>query len=142
MPENFQFAYPYVAFLAVLPFIIYWLLPAIKNRSTALLYPYFDRTAIVSKQKPKKAAYIKKRGWFASVSMYMIWLLLIVAMASPELVGKPEKTVKTSRNFLILADIHSLYQEKHLYLHIYFFHLHFVFFRKNKFPHRYNLFVS
>ncbi len=105
MPENFQFAYPYVAFLAVLPFIIYWLLPAIKNRSTALLYPYFDRTAIVSKQKPKKAAYIKKRGWFASVSMYMIWLLLIVAMASPELVGKPEKTVKTSRNFLILADL-------------------------------------
>ncbi len=105
MPENFQFAYPYVAFLAVLPILIYWLLPAIKNRSTALLYPYFDRTALISKQRPKKASYIKKRSWFASISMYIIWLLLLLAMASPELVGKPEKKIKTSRNFLILADL-------------------------------------
>jgi len=105
MPENFQFAYPYVAFLAALPFFVYWLLPAIKNRSSALLYPYFDRTAIVSKQKPKKASYIKKRSWAASISMYIIWLLLLLAMASPELVGKPEKKIKTSRNFLILADL-------------------------------------
>ncbi len=105
MPENFQFGYPYVAFLAVLPFLVYWLLPAIKNRSTALIYPYFDTTAKVSGQKPKKASHIKKRGWFASASMYIVWLLLLLAMASPELVGKPEKKIKTSRNFLILADL-------------------------------------
>jgi len=105
MPENFQFAYPYMAFLAALPFLVYWLLPAIKNRSTALIYPYFDTTATVLKQKPKKASYIKKRSWFAAVSMYIIWLLLVLAMASPELVGKPEKKIKTSRNFLILADL-------------------------------------
>ncbi len=105
MPENFQFAYPYVALLAPLPFLVYWLLPAIKNRSSALIYPYFERTAIVSKQKPKKASHIKKRNGFAWVAMYLIWLLLLVAMASPELVGKPERKIKTSRNFLILADL-------------------------------------
>jgi len=37
--------------------------------------------------------------------MYIVWLLLLTAMASPELVGKPEKKIKTSRNFLILADL-------------------------------------
>ncbi len=37
--------------------------------------------------------------------MYLIWLLLLLALASPELVGKPEKKIKTSRNFLILADL-------------------------------------
>jgi Ca-activated chloride channel family protein len=105
MPENFQFAYPYAAFLAVLPFLVYWLLPAIKNRSAALIHPYFDATAKVSKQKPKKASHIKKRSWFASISMYIIWLLLLLAIASPELVGIPEKKIKTSRNFLILADL-------------------------------------
>ncbi len=105
MPENFQFAYPYVAFLAALPFLVYWLLPAIKNRSAALIYPYFNAAATVSKQKPKKASYIKKRSWYISVFMYLIWLLLILAMASPELIGKPEKKIKTSRNFLILADL-------------------------------------
>ncbi|WP_033956138.1 VWA domain-containing protein [Psychroserpens jangbogonensis] len=105
MPDNFHFAYPYVAFLAIVPFIIYWLLPAIKNRSTALIHPYFEASATSAKQKPKKASQIKKRTWFASICMYVIWLLLLLAMASPELVGKPEKKVKTSRNFLILADL-------------------------------------
>jgi Ca-activated chloride channel family protein len=105
MPENFQFAYPYVAFLALLPFLVYWLLPPIKNRSAALIHPYFEATAKVSKQKPKKASEVKKRNWFASLSMYIIWLLLLLAMASPELVGEPEKKIKTSRNFLILADL-------------------------------------
>lgn len=105
MPENFQFAYPYVAVFAFLPILIYWLLPAIKNRSTALIYPYFDSSAKVSLQKPRKAAYIKKRSWLASIIMFVIWILLVVAMASPQLVGKPEKKIKTSRNFLILADL-------------------------------------
>ena len=105
MPDNFQFAYPHVAFLAIAPFLIYWLLPAIKNRSTALIYPYFNASAKSAKQKPRKASHIKKRTWFASLSMYVIWLLLLIAMASPELVGMPEKKIKTSRNFLILADL-------------------------------------
>ena len=105
MPENFQFAYPYVAFLAVLPIFIFWLLPAIKNRSTALIYPYFDSSSKTANQKPKKASHIKQRSWFSSFCLYIIWLLLLTAMASPELVGKPEKKIKTSRNFLILADL-------------------------------------
>ena len=36
---------------------------------------------------------------------YIIWLLIIIALASPELVGKPERKIKTSRNFLIVADL-------------------------------------
>jgi len=105
MPENFQFAYPYIVFLAPLPILIYWLLPAIRNRSSALIYPYFEQTSKVSKQKPKKASQIKKRSWFSWITMYFIWLLLLLALASPELVGKPEKKIKTTRNFLILADL-------------------------------------
>jgi Ca-activated chloride channel homolog len=105
MPENFQFAYPFIAFLAPLPFLVYWLLPAIRNRSSALIYPYFDSASQVSKQKPKKASTIKKRGWISWIFMYIIWLLLLLALASPEIVGVPEKKIKTSRNFLILADL-------------------------------------
>ena len=105
MPNNFQFAYPFVAFLAPLPILIYWLLPAIKNKTTALIYPYFNRVVTVTEQKPKKASHIKKRSITASIIMYIVWLLLIIAMASPQLIGKPEKQIKTSRNFLILADL-------------------------------------
>lgn len=105
MPENFEFAYPYIALLAPLPIIIYWLLPAIKNRSSALKNPVFNRSVIVTNQIPKKASFIKKRGVIAWIITYCIWLLLLVGLASPQLVGKPELVVKTSRNFLILADL-------------------------------------
>ncbi len=105
MPENLHIAYPYIAFLIPLPFLVYWLLPTIKNRTSALIYPYFERTAAVSKNRPKKAAYIKKQNWLSLVVLFSIWLLLLAALSSPELVGKPEKTIKTSRNFLILADL-------------------------------------
>ncbi|MGY0393382.1 vWA domain-containing protein [Bizionia sp. KMM 8389] len=105
MPENFHFAYPLVALLIPLPLLIYWLLPPLKNKSTALKFPYFSRVATVTNQKPKKASFIKKRNWFSWFIMYTIWLLLLSALASPELVGKPEKKIKTSRNFLIVADI-------------------------------------
>ncbi|WP_066220875.1 vWA domain-containing protein [Formosa haliotis] len=105
MPDNFHFEYPWVILLLPLPLLVYWLLPAIKNRSSALRYPYFNRAATVSDQKPKKASQVKKRSWFAWLVMYSIWGLLVVALASPELVGKPEKKIKTARNFLIAADI-------------------------------------
>ena len=105
MPDNFHIAYPWVALLAPLPLLVFWLLPPIKNRSTALLYPYFQRTAEVAGQKPKKASFIKRRGWLAWIGMGLIWLLLLGALASPQLVGKPEKKIKTARNFLIVADL-------------------------------------
>ncbi|WP_194766285.1 vWA domain-containing protein [Tamlana sp. I1] len=105
MPDNFHFEYPLVILLLPLPLLVYWLLPAIKNRSSALRYPYFNRAVVVSQQKPKKSSQVKKRSWLAWLVMYSIWGLLVVALASPELVGKPEKKIKTARNFLIAADI-------------------------------------
>lgn len=105
MPENFQFAYPFVALLAPLPILIYWILPSIKNRSSALLFTYFDRATDVTNQKPKKTSFVKQRSIFSTILMFVIWLLLLASMASPELVGKPEKKIKTSRSFLVLADL-------------------------------------
>ena len=105
MPDNFQFAYPFVALFALFPLFIYWLLPAIKNRNSALIFPYFDSVTKISKQKPRKASYVKNRSWLTSILMYIIWLLLLVSLASPELVGKPERKIKTTRNFLIIADL-------------------------------------
>ena len=54
MPENFQIAYPWVLVLLLLPILIYWLLPPIKNRSSALKFPYFKNASKVTNQKPKK----------------------------------------------------------------------------------------
>ena len=105
MPENFQIAYPWVLVLLLLPILIYWLLPPIKNRSSALKFPYFKSASKVTNQKPKKASFVKTRNWISWIVMYAIWILLVAALSSPQLVGKPEKKIKTARNFLIVADL-------------------------------------
>lgn len=48
---------------------------------------------------------VRRRNFLNWVMLMLCWLLFLVALASPQLVGEPEKKVKTSRNFLVTADI-------------------------------------
>lgn len=105
MPANFEIAYPWVFFLIPLPLLIYWLLPALKMRSASLMMPTFQKAIEYTGEKPKKAALVKKRGFLTWLILLIGWLLILATLSSPQLVGKPEMRVKTSRNFLIVADI-------------------------------------
>ncbi|MEN8249093.1 MAG: VWA domain-containing protein [Bacteroidota bacterium] len=105
MPENFEIANNWVIWLAPLPILIYWLLPSMKMKSASLLIPNFAKAQEYTGKKPKKSAFIKRRKFFSWLTLYVVWLLLLAALAMPQLVGKPELKVKTSRNFLIMADI-------------------------------------
>lgn len=105
MPENFEIANTWVLWLVPLPILVYWLLPAMKMRSASLLIPNFLKVEEYTGLKPKKSAFVKVRKFLAWVTLWCIWLLLLATLASPQLVGEPAMKVKTSRNFLILADI-------------------------------------
>ncbi len=105
MPDNFEIAYKWVFFLLPLPFVIYALLPALKLRSASLFLPTYKKAIGYTGQKPKKSALVKRKNAFVWFVLYVCWLLLLIAMSSPQLVGKPEMKVKTSRNFLVVADL-------------------------------------
>jgi Ca-activated chloride channel family protein len=105
MPENFEIAYYWVFWFLPLPFIIYWLLPPLRLKSASLSIPNFEKVQEYTGEKPRNAAMVKRRNFFSFVSLTLIWLLLLIALSSPQLVAEPEMKVKTSRNFLILADI-------------------------------------
>lgn len=102
---HFEIAHKWVFFLAPLPLLLYWLLPALKKRRSALITPSFERAAEVSGQKPKKRAWITSRNFFGWLPLSLCWILLLTAASSPQFVGQPEKKVKTVRSFLIAADI-------------------------------------
>jgi Ca-activated chloride channel family protein len=105
MPENFEIAYYWVFWFLPLPFIIYWLLPPLRLKSASLSITNFEKVQEYTGEKPRNAAMVKRRNFFSFVSLTLIWLLLLIALSSPRLVAEPEMKVKTSRNFLILADI-------------------------------------
>jgi len=105
MPDNFEIAHLWIFWLAPLPVLIYWLIPPFRMKSAALIIPDFTRAQQYTNQKPRATAMIRRRNVFIWMGLTLVWISLLASLASPQLVGEPEMKVKTSRNFLIVADI-------------------------------------
>ncbi|WPR75250.1 VWA domain-containing protein [Algoriphagus sp. NG3] len=105
MPANFEIAYIWVFILLPLPFLVYWLVPALRIRSASLRFPIYEKALEYTGEKPRKSAFVRRRGFFSWMGLLLVWVLVLGALSSPQLVGEPEMKVKTSRNFLIAADI-------------------------------------
>lgn len=105
MLDNIEILYPKALALIALP-ILWWLVwPAFKFKSSALLYPDFNNAQKYAQSKKSKKALIKKRNPLVWLSQFVIWCLLVLSLAQPVQVGKPELQIKTSRNFLLICDI-------------------------------------
>ncbi|WP_057938898.1 VWA domain-containing protein [Algoriphagus resistens] len=105
MPANFEIAHLWVFLLLPLPFLVYWLLPSLRIRSASLRLPTYEKALGYTGEKPRKSAFIRRRGVFNWLALTLVWILILATLSSPQLVGEPEMKVKTSRNFLIAADI-------------------------------------
>lgn len=105
MPANFEIAYLWVFLFLPLPFLVYWILPALRIRSASLRLPTYEKALDYTGEKPRKSAFVRRRGFFTWTILLLVWVLVLAALSSPQLVGEPEMKVKTSRNFLIAADI-------------------------------------
>jgi len=105
MPTNFEIAFPWVFYLAPLPLLVYFVIPALRIRSPFLKFPLYTDALGYTGEKPRKSAFVKKKGWFRGSLLGICWLLILLALSSPQLVGEPEYQVKTTRSFLIAADI-------------------------------------
>lgn len=105
LPENFEIANLWVIWLLPLPLLVYFLLPPLRLKSTSLKFPNFEKAVEYTGARPQRSALVKRKNFISLIVLMLIWLLLLITAASPQLVGKPEMKVKTSRNFLILADI-------------------------------------
>lgn len=105
MPDNFEIAFKWMFWLLPLPILIYLLVPALKLRSASLFLPTYKKAIAYTGAVPRKSALVKKRNLVATILLVLSWVLLLIALSGPQLVGKPEMKVKTSRNFLVVADI-------------------------------------
>jgi Ca-activated chloride channel family protein len=102
---QFEIAYKWVFLLAILPIIIYAVLPVMRKKRAGIVVPFFQRAVSVSDQKAKKRAWISRKNPLAWLVLTSCWLCLLAAASSPRYVGKPAKKTKTVRSFLIVTDI-------------------------------------
>lgn len=112
MPENFEIINRWVLWLIPLPVVLFLVLPALRLRSASLLMPSIEKASSYTEQKAKKASLVKRKSLLEVFVLTLVWLLLLCSLSSPQLVGKPELKVKTSRNFLVVADMSFSMAEK------------------------------
>ena len=105
LPANFEIAYPWMFWLLPLPILIYILVPGLRMRSAALKLPALEKVSSRTGEKLRRSAFIKRRNIFFWIMLLISWCLIVISLSSPQIVGEPEMEVKTSRNFLITADI-------------------------------------
>ena len=101
---HLEFEFPWMFWALLLPLLVL-LIPPLKFRSEALYVPHFEDVIKLKQEKPSKGVQIARKGMIATIFLYLVWICLVTASASPQLVGEPEKQIKTARNFLINVDI-------------------------------------
>ncbi|QTN39032.1 VWA domain-containing protein [Cryomorphaceae bacterium] len=105
MNEVFEFAWPWAFTLLALPFLVARGLPPVRLRGPSLNLPSFYKVSKTYGAQPRKAAEVKRRSVFSWLILYVIWGCTVTAIAGPQFIAQPELKVKTTRNFLIVADI-------------------------------------
>jgi Ca-activated chloride channel family protein len=92
--------------LWLIPFPLFILLfPPMRYRTEALYVPFFSQVLAIKKEKPSKGVKVVSRQWYQVILMWLVWICLITSLASPQLVGEPQKQIKTARNLLLNVDL-------------------------------------
>ncbi|QDS97956.1 VWA domain-containing protein [Adhaeretor mobilis] len=96
------FAYAWVFFLAPLPLIIWWLVPAASETRPSVRVPFLPRLMAAA----EGASIASTRGsGLRFLSSCLVWLLILGALARPQRLEPPiERTIPT-RDLLLLVDL-------------------------------------
>lgn len=94
-------ASPWFLLLLPLPFFVWRFMPAAKiQQNQALKVPFFSAMQQIAGQKQQGS--VKKNH---TVLLSIIWCLLVLAVAGPQWVGKPQPIQREGRNIMLAVDL-------------------------------------
>ena len=109
-----SFAFPWLALSVVLPFLVFFLFPRLKNdNDDALKIPFIADLQKIKAQS--SASYFAEKQSFRKILQILLlsaaWILLIVAVMRPQIVGKPLPVKNEGRDILLVIDISTSMKE-------------------------------
>ncbi|WP_298815385.1 VWA domain-containing protein [uncultured Roseibium sp.] len=100
-----EFNAPILLLLLPLPFAVYFLVPAHRERVSALRLPFFRRLAAAVGKEPKPGSVVFSRSVVQVVAAGLVWTFAVCALAGPEKVGDPVVLEKAARDVMLAIDI-------------------------------------
>lgn len=101
---------PQLFWLAPLPLLAFWLLPAAQPQLAALRVPFFNQLQQLQGDEP-----IQNKGWarwLHFIALLLFWWLLLLASAQPTWIGEPVELPVSGRDLLLAVDISQSMGEK------------------------------
>ncbi|MEH6634488.1 MAG: VWA domain-containing protein [Halioglobus sp.] len=97
-----EWIWPWMLALAPLPWLVRRLAPAATSQEPALRAPFFDEWRQLSENQQGRAS---SSGALPIVSLWLLWLLLLVAAARPVWIGEPIELPNSGRDLMMAVDI-------------------------------------
>ena len=101
----FEFGFPALLALLPLPLLAWWLLPARRERVTALRLPFFAAVVEASGIEAERGAVILRRRRLQVVVAVLAWSLIVIGLAKPEWIGEPIVRTEASRDIMLAIDL-------------------------------------
>lgn len=100
-----EFAFPWAFLFLPLPLAAWWLLPSYRETRDAIRVPFFQTLVELSGSRPGTSGVLLSRTALQRLLIVTSWILLVVGLARPELVGAPIERIESSRDLMIAVDI-------------------------------------
>ncbi|MDD7983797.1 VWA domain-containing protein [Lentisphaera marina] len=98
------FAYPILLSLALLPLLLIKFLPEHKEHKSSVKLPFFSELIKLTGFNPKHA-HTKASSFAQKLTVYLAWLLLVIALARPQFIEAPLTKTIASRDLLLAVDL-------------------------------------
>ena len=99
----FEFANIMLLLLLPLPIIIWCVMPrAVVKPGNALIVPFYQRIQQISHHRHSRR--IWAYCWHGFIA-WLVWILLVIALAGPQWLSKPVSIVRAGRNIMLAIDI-------------------------------------
>ena len=99
------FLHPWVFALVLLPVLLRRFLPAYREAKQAVRVPWFERVTKLVGGTPSEGAVIAEATWKQRVFSYFLWILLVAALARPQLIEPAISWTSPTRDLLLLVDL-------------------------------------
>ncbi|MGX5777598.1 VWA domain-containing protein [Methylorubrum zatmanii] len=99
------FSYPWLAVLAPLPLLAWWLLPAHVTSHAGLRVPFFARLVALTGRIPHAGGLVAPRRLSRLATLVVCWLLVLAALMRPQWIEAPLHRDQPTRDLLLLVDL-------------------------------------
>jgi Ca-activated chloride channel family protein len=101
----FEFDFPWVFVLLPAPFVVWWLLPAYRERRESVRVPFFESVAAATGVEPTRGGVQLRRNLLQWLVAPLGWVLIVTALARPQYVEPPIEKIEPARDLMLAVDL-------------------------------------